>query len=103
MDTGLSHSRPRFELGRGIVAERGVTPPPIVEHLNVLDDILCRVVTGCIVPMVHELAFKCPEKTFDTGIVPAVARAAHAAGDAVLGEQLLVATCRVLAAAIRVI
>ena len=44
VDTWLSHSRPRFELGRGIVAERGVTALPIIEHLNVLEDVLCRVV-----------------------------------------------------------
>jgi len=102
VDTGFSQSRPRFELGRGIVAERGVTPPPIVEHRKVLEDIRCRFVPSGVAPMVHELAFECPEKTFDTGIVPAVARAAHAAGDAVLAEQPLVSACRVLAAAIRV-
>ncbi len=100
MDTWLRHSRPCFELGRGIVAKRGVTPPPIVEHLTVLEDILCRFVPSGVAPMVHELAFECPEKTLDTGVVPAVARAAHAAGAAVLAEQPLVAMCRVLAAAI---
>ena len=73
-----------------------MTPPPIVEHLNVLEDILCRFVPSGVAPMVYELAFECPEKTFDTYIVPAVARAAHAAGDAVLAEHLLVATCRIM-------
>ena len=32
VDTWLSHRRPRFELGRGIVAEWGVTAPPIMPH-----------------------------------------------------------------------
>jgi hypothetical protein len=42
-------------------------------------------------------------KTFDTGIVPAVARTAHAGGDIVLAEQPLIATCRVLAVWIRMV
>ena len=58
MDTGLSHSHPRFELDQGVIAEDRVTALPIIEHLNALKDIPCRVVTGGIVPMVHELALE---------------------------------------------
>ena len=65
-----------------------MTTPPIVEHLDVLEDVLCRFLTGRVVPMVHELALECPEEAFDTGVVPAVAGAAHAGGHAVSGEQL---------------
>jgi len=55
MDTRLSHSRPRLELGRGVIAEGRMTTPPIVEHLDVFEDVLCRFVPGRVVPMIHEL------------------------------------------------
>ena len=90
MDTGLRHRRPRFELGWGVIAEGRVTASPIIEHLNVLEDILSRGVTCFVVPMVHELALECPEEAFDTGVVPTVAFTTHARGDAVLAEQMLV-------------
>ena len=61
MDTRLRHSHPRFELGRRIVAECGV-PPPLIEHLDVLEDIPCRVGPSGAVPMVYELALECPER-----------------------------------------
>ena len=81
MDTWLSHRRLRFVLGRGVIAEGRVTAPPIIEHLDVLKDILSRVFTGRVGPMVHELALECPEEAFDTGVVPTVAGAAHAGED----------------------
>ena len=56
MDTRLNHSRPRLELGRGGIAEGRVTTPPIVEHLDVFEDVLCRFAPGRVVPMIHELA-----------------------------------------------
>ena len=86
MDTRLSHRRSRLELGRGVIVEGRVTTPPSVEHLDVLEDILFRFFTGRIVPMVHERARECPEKAFHAGVVPEVAGAAHAAGDAVRAE-----------------
>ena len=63
-----------------------MTALPIIEHLNILKDIPCRVVTGCIAPMVHELALKGAKEAFNTGVVLAVAGAAHAGRDAVGGE-----------------
>ena len=88
MDTRLSHSRPRFELGRGIVAECGVTPSPIVEHFDVLKDILCRLVPCAVLAMINELSLQSAEETLDAGIVPTVPLSRHAAGYAVRGEQL---------------
>ena len=35
---------------------------PIIEHHNVLEDVRCRVFTGGVVPMVHELTLECPEE-----------------------------------------
>ena len=58
---------------------------PSIEHLNVLKDLPCCVVTGGIVPMVHELALQCPEEAFDAGVVPTITFAAHAGRDAVAG------------------
>jgi hypothetical protein len=49
-----------------------VTPPPIAEHLEVLEAVLFRVFTGRIVPMVHELVLECPEEVFEIGVVPAI-------------------------------
>ncbi len=86
MDTWLSNYRPRFVLGRGVIAEGRVTALPIIEHLNVLKDIPCRVITGCIVPMVHKLALECPKEAFDAGVVPTITCATHAYRDAVGGE-----------------
>ena len=103
MDTGLSHRRPRFVLGWGVIAKSRVPARPIIKHLNVFEDVLCRVFTGRVVPMVHELALERPEETFDAGVVPAVAFSAHARRDAVRGEHLLVVSGGILAAAIGVV
>ena len=80
-----------------------MTALPIIEHLNVLEDVLFRVFTGRVMPLVHELVLECPEEALDTGVVPAVAGAAHAGGDAVLAEQTLVARGGILTAAIRMV
>jgi hypothetical protein len=61
VDTRLSHRRPRFELGRGIVVECGVTPPPIIEHLDVLEDVPCRLVPCTVLALIDEFALQCPE------------------------------------------
>ena len=54
--------------------------------------------------IVHELALECPEKAFDTDIVPTVAGAAHPGGDAVVGsEHLLGRRGGILADPIRVV
>ena len=55
-----------------------MTPLPIVEHLDVLEDILCRFVPSGVAPMVHELALESPEEAFDAGVVPTITFAAHA-------------------------
>ena len=103
MDTRLSHSRPRFELGRGIAAERGVTTQPIIEHLDLLKDVLCRLFARAVLAMVDELALERPEEALDTRVVPAVPPSRHSVGHAVRGEQLLVRRGDKLAASIRVV
>ncbi len=49
-----------------------MTALPIIEHLDIFEDVLCRLFTGWVAPMVDELALECAEKAFDTGIVPTV-------------------------------
>ena len=61
MDTWLSHSRPRFVLGWGVIDESGVPTPPIIEHLDIFEDVLCRFSPGLVVLMVHELALEYAE------------------------------------------
>ena len=87
----VRHSRPRFVLIWGVIAERGVPAPPVIEHLDIFKDVLLRVFTGRLGLMVYELTFECPEKAFNTGIVPAVTFAAHA-GDQVFGTRFSVTT-----------
>lgn len=86
MDTGLSRSRPHFVLGWGVIAESRVTAMPIIEHLDVFEDVLCRLFTGCVASMIAELALEGSEKAFDTGVVPTVPLAAHAGTETVRTE-----------------
>ena len=51
---------------------------PIVEHLDVFEDILHGFVSCGVVPMIDEFALECSEKAFDAGVVPTVPLAAHA-------------------------
>ena len=76
---------------------------PIIEHFNILKGILGRLAPCAALAMVDEFALECPEEAFDTGVVPAVAGAAHAGGDSVLVEQPLVARGGILTAAVRVV
>ena len=85
MDAWLSHSHSRFELGREVRAEDGVPTLPIIEHLDLLEDVLLRFVSRGTLPMVHELTLECPEETFDAGDVPAVPFLAHAGCNTVSG------------------
>ena len=102
MDTRLRDCGPRFVLGGGVIAEGRVPTRPIVEHLDVFEDVLFRFRSCGIVPMVHEFPLQCSEEALDTGVVPAIAGAAHAGRDAIRGEQLLVGPCRILPPAIGV-
>jgi hypothetical protein len=61
-----------------------VSTPPIVEHLDVFEDVLLGFVAGGIVPMGHKLPLERSEETFDAGIVLAVAFTTHTGDDVVL-------------------
>ncbi len=62
VDTGLRDSRPCFKLGRGVIAEGPVAALPIIEHLNVFEDVLDRFAPRHVLPLVHELALQCPKE-----------------------------------------
>lgn len=76
---------------------------PIVEHLNVFEDILRGFVTGRVLPMIDQFTLEYSEETLDAGVVPAVAFMAHAGDEAVLIKQTLVARRGILTAAIRMV
>ena len=63
---------PRFVLGRGVIVEGRVSTRPIVEHLDVFEDVLFRFRSYGIVPMVHELALQRSKETFHAGVAPQV-------------------------------
>jgi hypothetical protein len=61
MDTWLSNCRPRFILGRRVIAEGRV-------------------------PMGHELTLECPEEALDACVILTMTVVAHTGRDAVGGE-----------------
>lgn len=60
---------------------------PIVDHLDVFEDVLFRFRSYGIVPMVHEFPLQSSEEALNTGAIPAIAAAAHAGHDAMRGER----------------
>ncbi len=61
---------------------------PIIEHLDVFEEVLLGFGSCGLVPMISELALPCPEETLNAGVVPAIACVTHAGRDAMRGEQL---------------
>lgn len=103
MDTRLGESRPRFILSRGVIPEGRVPSLPIVEHLNVFEDILRGFVTGRVMPMIDQFTLECSEETLDSGVVPVVASATHAGDEAVLIQADIGSSSRHTDAAIRMV
>ena len=60
---------------------------PIVDHLDVFEDVLFCFRSYGVVPMAHEFPLQCSEEALDTGVIPAIAAAAHAGHDAMHGER----------------
>jgi len=81
----------RFVLGWGVLVKGRVSALPMIEHLDVFEDVLRRFVARGVVPMIDQLTVECPKETFDAGVVPAGACAAHAGDEAVPIEDALVA------------
>src|SRR5437870_948881 len=79
-----------FVLRWGNVPQRRVTTLVVVEDLNVLDERRPRLGPRGEVGVVDQLFLQRGEEALHRRVVPAVRRAAHAAHDAVLGEEQLV-------------
>ncbi len=76
---------------------------PIIEHLDVFEDVLSRLVPCAVLTRVDEFTLERPEEALHAGIVPTVPPSRHAAGHPVCREQLLVGRGGILAASIRVV
>ena len=77
-------------------------PASVVEAFDVVKDVRPGVGSGAIATPVHTFAFEQAKETFCHGVVVATAHVAHAAHDAVIGEEPLILLAGVLRPAIRV-
>ena len=84
------------------IAERRMPPLPVVEDLEVLEELGARRGPRGPRRVVDQLDLQRREEALGDGVVPAVAPPAHAADDPVLRQDPLVVAAGVLAAAIRV-
>ncbi len=77
--------------------------PGIVKPLDVIEQVGARLIPGGVATPVHPLQLQRREEALHRRIVPAIAPAAHAAGDVLLGQQPLKLLAAVLAALVRVV
>ncbi len=70
------------EANRRAVAQRGVAATPVVERLDVLEQVGLRVGAGRVRRAVHPLVFEAVEEALGRRVVPAVALATHRCGHA---------------------
>ena len=63
---------------------------PIIEHLNIIEKILFRLIARLIVLAINPFGLDAAKETFHHRVVPAIALAAHAANDLQLVQRLLV-------------
>ena len=71
------------------VSDRRVMPDAVVEPLDIVEHVRLGFVPGAIDLSSDAFGFQRREEAFHGGIVPDVARPAHAAGDATVGHQAL--------------
>src|SRR5258708_32193407 len=91
-----------FVLGWGDVAQRRVPALGVVERLDVLEDAGPRLDPRVVVLMVDQFLLQGGKEALHWCVIPALADAAHAALDPVLGNEPLVVLAGVLAASVRV-
>src|SRR5260370_34424176 len=92
---------PLLERSGTEIAKRRMPPLPIVETLQVIEELGARRRPSGPGRVVDQLDLERGEEALGDGVVPAVAPAAHAADDAVLRQHPLVVAAGVLAPAIR--
>src|SRR5690349_22679946 len=102
MDTGLSGAADVLIFERGPVAEAGKQPAPVIKALDVVEDRAARLRAGGQREVVKPFGLEQVEEALDRRIVVAIARAAHAAHDALAVEEVLILGARVGTAAIAV-
>ncbi len=73
-----------------------MNPSAVVESLDVIKNTLPCLCAALITVVEDKLSFQDAEETFCRGIVPAVARAAHAANHAEFGQQSLIIVAGIL-------
>src|SRR2546425_9558558 len=83
------------------IAKRRMPSPPVVEALEVIEELTARRGPRAPGRVVDELDLQRGEEALSDGVVPAVAPPAHAADDPVLRQHPLVVAAGVLTAAIR--
>src|SRR5712692_3606583 len=92
-----------FELHWTDLSKRRMSPPGIVERLNVIEDVRARRVAGRVGLSMHTLLLERGKEALDRRVVPAVATPAHAASDALRGQQALKVVAGVLATLVGVV
>src|SRR5262249_2510976 len=90
---GEGHPRRPFVLRRALVAERRVPTLLVVEHLNVVEQLLLG--RRIALEALAELALQRGVPALHRRVVVAVTSSAHAARDTVVGEDVLVVVARV--------
>ena len=83
---------------RAEVADRRVAPLRVVEKFNVVEHVGAGLIAGSVDLACRAFGFQRREEACHGGIVPDVPRAAHAAGDTVIGHELLKLLAGLLAA-----
>ena len=92
---------PSLERSGTKVAKRRMPPLPIVEALEVIEELGARRRPGGPGRVVDQLDLEGREEALGDGVVPAIAPAAHTAGDPVLRQHPLVVAAGILTSAIR--
>ena len=82
---------------RAQIVQRRVSPAPVVEGLDVEEQVRPGLVTGMIQSMMYQFALERAKETFHGRIVVPGTHTIHAGLDAMILQQSLVGTVRVLA------
>jgi hypothetical protein len=62
----------------------------VIEALDVLHDLVLRLLTGLVAPVMHQFVLQRAPKTFRQSIIVAVAAPTHGRGHAILADLILI-------------
>ncbi len=77
----------RLVFSRGFAAQRLVEAALVIESLNVFKNALASMEAGRISLVKYQFLLQAAKETFNWGVVPAIALAAHAAIHTVFGQK----------------